>query len=126
MQALTGRATPATARLASDISGNARFDLMLPEGTRPVRGSYAVSLDHVRIAGYEARNVVANGRLEGTTVRLNARGNAYGGYATAAGVVKASAPVALDLRGRASGVDLRNLPTIVNVPKVTSDLQFVR
>ena len=124
VQALTRRATPATARLASDISGNARFDLMLPEGARPVRGSYAVSLDHVRIAGYEARNVVANGRLDGTTVRVNARGNAYGGHATAEGVVKASAPLALDLRGRASDVDLRNLPSMVNVPRVTSDLQF--
>ena len=124
VQALTGRATPATARLASDISGNVRFDFMLPEGTRPVRGSYAVSLDHVRIAGYEARNVVANGRLEGTTVRVNARGNAYGGSATAVGVVKASAPLALDLQGRASDVDLRNLPSMMNVPRVTSHLQF--
>jgi len=124
VQALARRATPATARLASDISGDGRFDLTLPEGSRPISGSYAVSLSDVRIAGYEARNVVANGRFDATTVRVNARGNAYGGQATAAGVVRAGAPLALDLRGRASGVDLRKLPAIVKVPHVESNLQF--
>ena len=40
------------------------------------------------------------------------------------GVVKAGAPFALDLRGRATNVDLRNLPPMLPAPKVTSNLQF--
>jgi uncharacterized protein involved in outer membrane biogenesis len=119
--ARNGQANP---RLASDITGNGRFDISLPEGKTPIRGSYAVDLDHVRIAGYEARDLVGRGRIDGTTIRVDARANAYGGHATAAGVVKASAPLALDLRGRASNVDLRNLPRVLNAPRVTSNLQF--
>ena len=124
MQALTRRATATSARLASDITGNGRFDVALREGRKPVRGTYAVALNRVRIAGYDARDVVADGRFDGTTVRVNARGNAYGGHATATGVVRAGAPFALDLRGRATNVDLRNLPSTLPVPRVTSNLQF--
>src|SRR5688500_11523139 len=111
-------------RLASTITGDTRFDLVLPEEGRPIRGSWAVDADLVRIAGYEARRVVGNGRIEGTTVRLNVRGNAYGGHATAAGTVRAAAPPVLALRGRATGVDLRNLAAAATVPPATSDLQF--
>ena len=123
VQALTRDRRP-NPRLASDITGDGRFDLVFPEGGRPIRGSYAVDIDRVRIAGYEARNVVGNGRIDGTTIRVNARGDAYGGHATAVGSVKAAAPLALDLRGRASNVDLRNLPQVANAPPVTSNLQF--
>jgi len=111
-------------RLGSTITGDTRFDLVLPEEGRPIRGSWAVDVDHVRIAGYEARRVVGNGRIDGTTVRLNVRGNAYGGYATATGTVRAATPLALDFRGRATGVNLRNLPAVANVPPATSDLQL--
>ena len=111
-------------RLASVITGDTRFDLVLPEQGRPIRGSWAADVDHVRIAGYEARSVVGNGRIDGTTVRLNVRGNAYGGHATATGTVRAAAPLVLDLRGRATGVNLRNLPAVVSAPPATSDLQF--
>jgi hypothetical protein len=110
--------------LASDITGDGRFDVMLPEGANPIRGSYSVNVDRVRIAGYEARDVNGSGRIDGTTIQVNARGKAYGGQATVAGTVKAGTPLALNLRGRAMNVDLRNLPTIANVPRVTSDLQF--
>ena len=111
-------------RLASTITGDTRFDLVLPEEGRPIRGSWAVDVDHVRIAGYEARSVVGNGRIDGTTVRMTVRGNAYGGHATATGTVRAATPLALDLRGRATGVNLRNLPAVANVPPATSDLQL--
>ena len=121
VRALTRGGNP---RLASTITGDTRFDLVLPEQGRPIRGSYAADIDHVRILGYEARRVVGNGRIDGTTIRVNARGNAYGGHATATGTVRAVAPLALDLRGRASGVNLRNLPAAVNAPPATSDLQF--
>ena len=126
VRALTRGQTAAAERLTSDIAGTARFDLALPENEAPIRGSYAVRLDHVRIAGYDARNVVAEGRVDGATVRVYARGDAYCARATATGVVRAGAPFALDLRGRAENVDLRNLPAGVteNVPRAESHLQF--
>ena len=110
--------------LTSDITGNARFDLTLPEGKQSVRGSYAVDIDRVRFAGYDARNVVSNGRFDNTTLTVNARGDAYGGHTTAAGTVRMGAPLTLDLRGRATNVDLRNLPPMLRAPKASSTLQF--
>jgi hypothetical protein len=50
--------------------------------------------------------------------------NAYGGTATAAGVVTTGEALALDLTGRASGVDMRNLPAQLSAPGVPSQLQF--
>ena len=41
----------------------------------------------VQVAGYEARNVDAKGRIDGRTIRVDAKAAAYGGHATAAGVV---------------------------------------
>jgi hypothetical protein len=113
-----------TRTLASSITGDTRFDLTFPEGRRPLRGTYAVDIDRVRFAGYEARNVVGNGRIDGTTVHVNGRADAYGAHATAVGTVKAGAPLAMDLRGRAANVDLRNLPPTLRAPKAESNLQF--
>ena len=124
VEALTRNPPERPSPLASDISGRARFDLLLPEGAAPVRGTYAVDASRVRIAGYEASNIVADGRIDGTTVRVNARGNAYGGHATAVGVVRAGTLLALDLRGRASNVDLRNLPPALRAPRASSNLRF--
>jgi hypothetical protein len=112
-------------QLASNITGNARFDLTLPEGGRPIRGAYDVDIDRVRFGGYDARNVVGNGRIDGTTVHVVAvRGDAYGAHATAAGTVRAGAPLALDLHGRATNVDLRKLPPMLRAPQAASELQF--
>jgi hypothetical protein len=125
VQALTsGGATAPPSTLRSDITGNARFDLAIPGGTESLRGTYAVNAGHVAIAGYEVRNVVGDGRIDGRTIRVNARGDAYGGHATAMGVVQAQQPLALDLRGSAANLDLRNLPASLSVPRVTSNLQF--
>ena len=115
---------PQPSALASDITGSARIDLTLPAGTQPLRGTYAVNAGRVSIAGYDARNVVGDGRIDGRTIRVNARADAYGGHATAAGVVRTGSPLSLDLRGTARGVDMRNLPAQVNAPRVESDLQF--
>jgi autotransporter translocation and assembly factor TamB len=116
-----GRADRATG-LTSDMTGEARFDLALPDDRLPLSGTYQVNAGHVRIAGYEARNVVADGRIDGETIRVNARAAAYGGEATVAGTVRTGDPLALDLSGRATGVDLRNLPPSLNVPAVPSRL----
>jgi hypothetical protein len=118
--AVPGRPSP----LTSDITGNARIDLTLPSGSTPLKGTYAVKADRVAIAGYDARNVVADGRIDGRTVRVNARADAYGGHATATGTVRTGAPLALDLRGTARNVDLRNLPAQTRAPRVASNLQF--
>ena len=117
----------------SRITGLAHFDLVLP-GDRdrgPVVGTFNATADSVRIAGYAAEDVRARGRVDGVRVTLaEARARAYGGYATAAGVVdprRGSGPVAerllLDLRGRVSDLDLRRLPPALRVPAVESRLQ---
>lgn len=108
----------------SDITGRVRFDLALPSGRSPLSGTYAANASDVRIDGYRARNVVASGRIDGGTIRLDARADAYGGTATAAGTVRTGGALTLDLTGRASGVDLRNLPAQLRMPGVPSDLQF--
>jgi len=80
VRALTrGGTTGGAPLLQSDISGNARFDLTLPSGSAPLRGTYSVDAADVRIAGYAARNVVGSGRIDGRRVQVNARGDAYGG-----------------------------------------------
>ena len=103
--------------LTSDITGEARIDLALPGGRLPLSGTYAVNAGTVQVAGYEARNVVANGRIDGTTIRVNA---------TAAPTVdgarlrERSGPASCSrwtFEGRAAGVDLRNLPASLNVPR---------
>jgi translocation-and-assembly-module (TAM) inner membrane subunit TamB-like protein len=110
--------------IRSDITGQAQIDLALPSGGAPVRGTYAVKAERVQFAGYDARNVDATGRIDGRVIRVNARANAYGGRAAAAGIVTVGQPVALDLAGRAANVDLRNLPPVLKMPGAPSDLQF--
>ena len=109
--------------LTSDITGQARFDLALPEGRLPLSGTYAVNAERLTFAGYEVRQLVARGRIDGSTVRVDAKGAAYGGRVTVTGTVKAEPVLALDLKGRAESVDLRNLPASLNVPQVATDIQ---
>ncbi len=110
--------------VSSDITSTARIDLALPANGRPLRGTYSIDAGSARVAGYEARNLAAKGRIDGRTIRVDATGDAYGGHASAVGVIDARRPFALDLAGRAAGVDLRNLPSAFRVPGVPSDLQF--
>jgi autotransporter translocation and assembly factor TamB len=112
------------ADMKSDITGQARIDLALPSAGRPVRGTYTVNAGRVQILGYDARNVVASGRIDGRVVRVKGTANAYGGRATTNGVVTFGRPVSLDLAGQAADVDLRNLPPMLRAPGVPSDLQF--
>src|SRR4030095_6929953 len=88
------------------------------------KGTYAVKAPHVKVAGYEARNVVASGRVDGSTIAVDGKANAYGGVATASGTIKTGEQLALDLKGRAANLDLRNLPPQLNAPGVPSNLQF--
>jgi hypothetical protein len=113
-----------SATLKSDITGQAKVDIALPSGRLPLSGTYAINAAHVQVAGYEARNVDAKGRIDGRTIRVDAKAAAYGGRATAAGVVTTGTPLQLDLRGHASNLDLRNLPPQLNAPGVPSNLDL--
>jgi autotransporter translocation and assembly factor TamB len=113
-----------SATLKSDITGQARIDMTLPADQTPLRGTYAVNAEYAQVAGYTARNIVGNGRIDGNVIKLDVSAAAYGGHATARGTVRTGQPLALDLEGRASGVDLRNLPTQVNAPRVASNLSL--
>jgi uncharacterized protein involved in outer membrane biogenesis len=113
-----------SATLKSDITGEARIDLALPSGRLPLSGNYSVNASHVQVAGYEARDVKARGRIDGQTIRLDANAAAYGGRATATGTVRTGTPLALDLQGHASNLDLRNLPPQLKAPGVPSNLDL--
>src|SRR5262249_5875959 len=95
-----------------------------PGSGSPLRGTYEIAASGAVVAGYEARDVKARGRIDGNTIRLDVSGGAYGGRATAAGTIRTGAPLALDLTGRAANVDLRNLPSQVGAPRVPGTLQF--
>jgi autotransporter translocation and assembly factor TamB len=108
--------------LKSDITGQARVDIALPSGRMPLSGTYSIDASHAQVAGYEGRDLRAKGRIDGRTIRLDANAAAYGGRAVVKGTVTTGTPLALDLEGRASNLDLRNLPPQVNAPGVPSDL----
>ncbi|RPJ68919.1 MAG: hypothetical protein EHM24_20105, partial [Acidobacteria bacterium] len=122
-----------SAAARSRITGVADIDLIFPGATArgPVIGTFVASAKSVRIAGYDAQDVRARGRVDGVRVRLaEARARAYGGYVTAAGLVdpgtgpgRAADRLVLDLRGRVSDLDLRRLPPALKVPSVESRLQ---
>lgn len=111
-------------QLASNVTGEARIDLILPAAGRPLRGTYVLNAGHAAFAGYEARDVVARGRIDGTVIRVDGAASAYGGRATAAGTIAFRRPLMLALTGRAAAIDLRNLPPVFRAPGVPSELQF--
>lgn len=112
----------------SDISGRVSFELQLPDRAtgRPLRAEYAFEGPTVRYVGYDAQSVRARGRIVGARVTFDARLRAYGAAATGAGVIRPAVDegetVAYDVRGRASGVDLRRLPDRIPVPRLESTL----
>jgi len=112
------------ASVRTDVTGRGTMDLVFPSTGKPMRGTYTMNASRAVVAGYEARNLHAKGRIDGQLVTVDAAGAAYGGHATATGTVRAEAPLTLDLEGRATNVDLRNLPPQLKVPGVPSNLQF--
>ena len=112
------------AAFKSDITGEGKIDLALPSGRLPLRGTYSVRATSAQVAGYAARNLNATGRIDGRVIRVNGSAAAYGGRATATGTVRVAQPPEVNLTGRAVNVDLRNLPPVLRMPGVASDLQF--
>ena len=108
----------------SDLTGHAKIDLTLasaPEAApalERLQGSFAFDGPRVFAAGSQAT-------LAGRRITLDGRAAAYGGTGTASGFIvlpSEGRSIAFDLRGRASGVDLRQLPPVANAPKIATDL----
>jgi len=113
--------------LKSSINGRARFDLALLRGDVPFAGSWRFEGPSVELMGYRVTDVRATGRVNRRLVNITSgSGRAYGGFATAAGVVRFADDrgrgMAVDLRGRATSVNLRSLPVTVPVPRLVTDL----
>ncbi len=115
----------------SDITGQAQIDLRFASApaAKPaidrLSGSFAFRGPAVVAAGYQARNARATGTFANGRLTLDAGAAAYGGTATAKGFIALPAPgrrLAFDLRGKADGVDLRDLPANLDVPKLATDL----
>ena len=115
----------------SDITGTADIDLRIASGPASapfvdrLRGDFKFTGPSVTAAGYHAADVRAVGSLDGGRLSLDAGASAYGGTATAKGFIALPAPeraLALDLQGKAEGVDLRELPAQLSVPKLATDL----
>ena len=118
----------------TDITGHARLDVDFPKPAGvPLnevwRGTFAFAGPRVVALGYDVKNVRATGTLAGRRINLDARGVAYGGTATARGFVISPAgqlPLSYDLRGTASGVNLRSLPESTGAPRVTTNLSLAQ
>ncbi len=74
-------------RIKTDVTGRAQVDIGLPSADQMLNGTYAVQASRVNVAGYEARDVNARGRIDGRVVKVNGSAAAYGGRATANGTV---------------------------------------
>ncbi|HEU4939102.1 MAG TPA: translocation/assembly module TamB domain-containing protein [Vicinamibacterales bacterium] len=115
----------------TNLTGHAKLNLALKSApaTAPVAdrmtGTFAFAGPHVVAAGYEARNVKLSGKIDGPKITLDGRAAAYGGSATARGVIVTPAKgraIAFDLRGGAERVDLRNLPASTGAPRLATNL----
>ena len=109
----------------SDLTGTADFDLLLGLGRHFPRGRFSFSGPHVLYAGYEARDFRTAGTLIVDRVLIShANGVAYGSPFTASGWIDIPEPYGFQLTGRATRLDLRQLPKSVPVPRMRSNLTF--
>ena len=116
----------------SDITGSAKLDLKVPDAPASasalerLRAHVVFQGPTVVAAGYRASDVRATADVAGRRITLDARAKAYGGSATAKGLIVAPGPAAeptqIDLTGSASHIDLAGLPANMSAPKVASDL----
>ncbi len=117
---------------ASDLTGTLQLDLALPpsEAGGPAVGTFTGRFPRARVAGYEATDVRAHGRVDGMRVRLaEATARAYGARARLTGLIVPASeaegtPLTVDLSGSLAGLDLRRLPADLAVPRAASRLDF--
>jgi TamB, inner membrane protein subunit of TAM complex len=112
--------------LRSRITGKTTFDLAMPPGgLETMAGPFTFGGPRVAFAGYQAEQVAVKGRLTGPRVEIDGRARGYGAASSVRGVIvqpTRGRALALDLRGGASGVDLRRLPKNLRVPALATDL----
>lgn len=116
----------------SDITGHATLDVRLASAPAAapaierLRGRVVFEGPSVVAAGYTARDVRVTADLAGRRIELDGRANAYGGSATAKGFIAlppaTGQPLQFDLAGRASHINLADLPRNLNAPRITTDL----
>ena len=111
----------------SDLSADLRADLRASSFSdfESVRGTASIRAPRLATAGYAATDIVADAKIEGRRLAVTGRASAYGTAATARGDVTLPAgddPLAFDLRGRASHLDLARLPRATGVPPVQTDV----
>jgi autotransporter translocation and assembly factor TamB len=116
----------------SDITGLAKVDLKVPSTpagapiVERLRAHVVFSGPTVMALGYRASEVRATADITGRRIALDARVNAYGGGATAKGVIVAAKaagdPTVFDLTGSATNINMATLPANLNAPRVTTDL----
>jgi autotransporter translocation and assembly factor TamB len=115
----------------TDLTGHAKLDLAMKSAPANasaadrISGTVAFSGPRVVAAGYDARNVNMTASIAGSRISIDGRAAAYGGTATARGVIVMPGPrraLAFDLRGAADGVNLRNLPSRVAAPRLLTHL----
>ncbi|MGC4083466.1 MAG: AsmA family protein [Vicinamibacterales bacterium] len=110
----------------SDITGDVNLDVDLQLGGHFPVGSFAFTGSHAAYLEYEADDVDARGTITPTEVRIS-RGTAtaYGANVRIADSTMAiDTPYAFHFVGSATGVDLRQIPAGVPVPRVASRLAF--
>ncbi len=114
------------ADLRSRFTGKATFDLAMPPGgLDTMSGPFSFDGSRAAIAGYEAEDVHARGRLAGPRIEVDGRARAYGAATTVRGAIVRPTPgraLGLDLLGAATGVDLRHVPAHLQAPRLRSDL----
>ena len=120
----------------SDITGDARVDVKFlsgPEGAPALDrlgGTFTFRGPRVTAFGYAASDVRANGSFKGPRLVLSAANvRAYGGAASTRGVIvlpDRGRPIAYDLSGSATNVDLRRLPKSVRAPQLDTVLSLDR
>lgn len=114
-------------RQKSDITADAKLDVRADSFSNldSLRGSASLSSPRVVAAGYTAEQIRADATFEGRKVALKAQASAYGAHATANGsmtVPHGDDPLAFDLHGAATHLDLRKLPRDLKVPPADTDL----
>ncbi|HEY7476575.1 MAG TPA: translocation/assembly module TamB domain-containing protein, partial [Vicinamibacterales bacterium] len=108
--------------LASRITGQSSVDLVVPEtGYDAATIGFNASLSDVAIAGYAANNVRARGTYESGRLAADGSGAAYGAAFTTAARWDGDSRE-FSTRGRFAGLDLRRLPSKLQVPRMESVL----
>ncbi|HEX4568665.1 MAG TPA: hypothetical protein VH138_18665, partial [Vicinamibacterales bacterium] len=116
----------------SDITAHATIDVKVQAAPSSapaidrIRGHVALDAPTVVAAGYRASNVKVTADANGRHIALDGRASAYGGTATAKGTVVAPAatgqPIAFDVVGALSHVNLSRLPAALNAPRVATNV----